>query len=176
MARGEYFCVVNPDIRIQKNPFPALLEALADPASPSPHRSCTHLPGRSRTAPVASTPAILLRKLRGGRPEPDYPLTAPVVFPDWVAGMFMVFRREAFAALGGFDERYFLYYEDVDVCARARSRGMEVALVTDASVVHHARRASRRNLRHVLWHARSALRYFAQPRTPRPGPHRPPQA
>ncbi|MCC6611313.1 MAG: glycosyltransferase family 2 protein [Burkholderiales bacterium] len=120
------------------------------------------------------TPATLLRKLASGQPALDYQLSAPVIFPDWVAGMFMIFRRDAFAALGGFDERYFLYYEDVDVCARARSHDMEIALVTNVSVVHHARRASRGDLRHALWHVRSALRYFALGGTPWRGRQRPP--
>lgn len=174
LARGEYFCVVNPDIRIRANPFPALLEALRDPrvavAAPVVRNPAGEIEDSARRFP---TPSILLRKLGGARPAPDYALTAPIVFPDWVAGMFMLFRREAFSALGGFDERYFLYYEDVDICARARSRGMEIALATAASVTHHAQRASHRNLQHALWHARSALRYFTRARPPRSTRQRP---
>jgi len=174
LARGEHFCVVNPDIRIHANPFPALLDALRDPrlaiAAPVVRNAAGEIEDSARRFP---TPAILLRKLGGVRPAPDYALTAPIVFPDWVAGMFMLFRREVFAALGGFDERYFLSYEDVDICARARSRGMEIALATAASVTHHAQRASRRNLQHALWHARSALRYFTRERPPRSTRRRP---
>jgi hypothetical protein len=43
-----------------------------------------------------------------------------------VAGMFMLLRREAFAQVGGFDERYFMYCEDFDLCARLRLAGWHV--------------------------------------------------
>jgi len=161
-SRGEYFCVLNPDIRIRANPFPLLVDALQDPriavAAPLVLGPDGEIEDSARRFP---TPGILLRKLLHLHTKREYPLAEPVAFPDWVAGMFMLFRRDAFDALNGFDERYYLYYEDVDLCARARKRGMEVALVTGASVTHDARRTSRRNLRYMLWHARSALRFLA---------------
>jgi N-acetylglucosaminyl-diphospho-decaprenol L-rhamnosyltransferase len=160
-SRGEYFCVLNPDIRIRHDPFPRLVDALRDlrvaVSAPLVLGPDGQVEDSARRFP---TPGILFRKLIGAHATLEYSFDAPVVFPDWVAGMFMLFKRESFAALEGFDERYHLYYEDVDLCSRARDSGMEIALVTGASVVHDARRASRRNLWHMLWHARSALRYL----------------
>ena len=85
----------------------------------------------------------------------DPPLPAP-----WVAGMFMLLRSKDYAALAGFDEGFFLYYEDVDLCARVWNCGRSVMLCPSVHVVHDARRASRRNLRHMLWHATSMARYL----------------
>jgi GT2 family glycosyltransferase len=48
----------------------------------------------------------------------------------------------------------------VDLCRRLRLRGYEIKLVPQACVTHEARRASRRDPRHMLWHARSMLRYL----------------
>jgi GT2 family glycosyltransferase len=79
---------------------------------------------------------------------------------EWVAGMFIGFRRDAYARVGGFDERYFLYYEDVDICRRLRSHGYKVVYDTTVSVIHEARRASRRDPRLMGIHAASALRYL----------------
>jgi GT2 family glycosyltransferase len=90
----------------------------------------------------------------------DYQASIIPFFPHWVAGMFMLLRSETYTAIGGFDERYYLYYEDVDLCRRLRARGLEVVLVPEAHVVHLARRASWHDLQHFLWHARSALRYL----------------
>ena len=72
----------------------------------------------------------------------------------------MLFRSEDFARLKGFDERFFLYYEDVDICIRVWQLSLRVAACPRVSVVHHARRDSRRSLRHLRWHLESMGRYF----------------
>ena len=160
-ARGNYFCVMNPDIRLQADPFPPLVSALADPgvavAAPLVCNSDGAIEDSARIFP---TPGQILRKALSGRKSLDYVIGADPIEPDWVAGMFMLFRRETFAQLGGFDERFHLYYEDVDLCARARLTGLRIALDPRARVVHQARRASHRQLRFAGWHARSMLRFF----------------
>jgi len=156
-----FFCVLNPDVRLQGNPFPALLVslgggiALCAPVVLSP---CGEVEDSARYFPTFRN---LFAKLMGwgdGRYQPvssDRPLE-----PDWLAGMFMVFSSHAYAALGGFDEGYFLYYEDVDICARLWRSGRSLQVCQRVSVIHAAQRASRRNLRHTWWHLVSMTRYF----------------
>lgn len=55
---------------------------------------------------------------------------------DWVVGAAMVVRRDAFLQIGGFDERFFLYFEETDLCDRLWSHGWCVLTATNASVVH----------------------------------------
>ncbi|MER3452503.1 MAG: dTDP-Rha--alpha-D-GlcNAc-pyrophosphate polyprenol alpha-3-L-rhamnosyltransferase, partial [Acidimicrobiia bacterium] len=55
---------------------------------------------------------------------------------DWVSGTFMVLRRSAFEDVGGFDESYFMYVEDVDLCWRLRRAGWEVVYEPAGRVVH----------------------------------------
>jgi N-acetylglucosaminyl-diphospho-decaprenol L-rhamnosyltransferase len=74
--------------------------------------------------------------------------------------MFMLFRRDAFERVRGFDERYFLYYEDVDICRRLGAAAFRVVATPRAQAIHEAQRASRRNPRYMYWHARSMLRYL----------------
>jgi GT2 family glycosyltransferase len=62
---------------------------------------------------------------------------------DWVSGSCMLVRRDAFNRVGGFDERYFLYWEDADLCRRLRSAGYRVRYCPDAHVVHTVGRSSR---------------------------------
>ncbi len=55
---------------------------------------------------------------------------------DWITGAFLGFRRELFDRIGGFDESYFMYYEDVDFCLRARLAGFPSYFVPSAKAVH----------------------------------------
>ncbi|HEY1303484.1 MAG TPA: glycosyltransferase family 2 protein [Vicinamibacterales bacterium] len=65
------------------------------------------------------------------------------VIVDWVSGACMLVRRAAFESVGGFDERYFMYWEDADLCRRLRARGYHVRYVPGATVVHSVGRSSR---------------------------------
>jgi len=167
MAKGEFLCVVNPDIRVPEDPFPELTACLNNPrvgvAAPLVRAPNGSVEDSARRFP---TPRILFgkvfRRILGIPEAPDYATSDPIIYPDWVAGMFMLFKRETFASAGGFDEGYFLYYEDVDLCARLRANGLSVAQVTTRHVVHAARRTSHTNPRYASWHFRSMLRYFSK--------------
>jgi N-acetylglucosaminyl-diphospho-decaprenol L-rhamnosyltransferase len=160
-ARSEYFCVLNPDIRIEQDPFPALLNLLANPkvgvAAPLVVNPLGGVEDSARRFPTLSS---ILRKFIVGDHAVDYPIANEVVFPDWVAGMFMIFRTEIYRAISGFDESYFLYYEDVNLCWSLQRRGYGVALVPAARVVHTAQRASHHDLKHFYWHLSSMLRFL----------------
>lgn len=106
--------------------------------------------------------SIGLKALRLGNGRP-YLLGTEVLEPDWTAGMFMLLRTTVFAEVGGFDTRYFLYYEDVDLCARLRLSGYRVVVTPEATVVHAAQRSSHRRVRYLVWHLRSMLRFFCSP-------------
>jgi hypothetical protein len=82
--------------------------------------------------------------------------------PDWIAGMFMLWQSDKFKELGGFDQSFWLYYEDVDICARSHMRGWRCAVVRDLYVIHDAQRRSHRSLRYLLWHLASMFRYLAR--------------
>jgi len=62
---------------------------------------------------------------------------------DWVSGACMLVRRSAFDEVGGFDPRYFLYWEDADLCRRLRARGHEIRYVPGATAVHQVGHSSR---------------------------------
>lgn len=117
-------------------------------------------PAPQKTARLFPTAGKLLGKLFGGSTGPDYPTDRGPMGVDWIAGMFLLFRSEAFRSVHGFDERYFLYYEDVDLCRRLRRRGDRVVYVPDAEVVHDARRASHRDLAQMRHHVASIVRYL----------------
>jgi GT2 family glycosyltransferase len=160
-SQGAYFCVLNPDIRIGEDPFPALIDELASPrvgvVAPKIMSPAGNIEDSARRFP---TPCFIVRKMFGLASGLDYPIDQMTLSPDWIAGMFMLFPKNVYAELAGFDERYFLYYEDVDLCRRLRKRGYEIRLVPSISAVHDARRESHRSLRHLRWHLASILRFF----------------
>lgn len=63
-------------------------------------------------------------------------LTRRRQYPDWVSGACLLVRRDDAEAVGGFDERFFMYTEDVDFCAAVRSRRRRVLFTPDVEVVH----------------------------------------
>lgn len=161
LAGGGYFCVLNPDIRLNANPFPSLIAALTDAKVGVAAPRITSPSGETEdSARRFPTLWVILRKAFTGTQYHDYQVTNAPLHPEWVAGMFMLFRSEVFRQLGGFDERYFLYYEDVDLCLRLRRLGYDALLEPRAVALHDARRASHRDLRHFVWHARSLVRFL----------------
>lgn len=156
-ARQPYFCVLNPDVEILSDPFPALVDAarasgggLAYPRQLS--RAGAPQDG-SRRVP---TPGDLLNRhlLRRDGAAPGR--------PEFVTGACMLFDASTYAALRGFDERYFMYCEDVDLCLRIQAAGGRLA-PAGVDIVHEAQRASRRRLRPMMWHVASFLRLWASP-------------
>lgn len=163
-ATGQYFCVINPDIRFGSDPFSELLTCLNHPTvgvmAPLVVGPAGALEDSARRFP---TPSIILSKVFGQRKLADYSLNDQHIEPDWIGGMFMLFPRHVFQQLLGFDERYFLYYEDVDLCGRLQLAGYRVAVCPGSQVVHHAQRSSHRSLKYLRWHLASMLRFFMSP-------------
>ncbi|MDD2881587.1 MAG: glycosyltransferase [Rhodoferax sp.] len=163
-ASGQYFCVINPDIRFESEPFSALLVYLRNPVvgvvAPLVLGPDGGIENSVRRFP---TPLTILFKVVGANQKSDYSLITRDFEPDWVGGMFMLFSHQVFDEVHGFDERYFLYYEDVDLCGRLRLAGYQVAVCSDSQVIHHAQRSSHRSLKFLRWHIASMLRFFLSP-------------
>jgi GT2 family glycosyltransferase len=140
-------CVINEDGSPQGN-------ARGDPTM------MTGLFGRStllsRMFPSA---AVARRNVRIPRTAQERESAASV---DWVSGSCLLVRRAAFNEVGGFDERYFLYWEDADLCRRLRNAGWSIRFRPDARVVHVGARSSRtvKPLAIRAFH-RSAYLYYA---------------
>ena len=160
-SRGRYFCVLNPDIRLIGNPFDTLIVCLdntkAGVVAPRIISPNGVIENSARRFP---TPFSIIKKALTGSSGLDYPKIDLGYEPDWVGGMFMLFPRDVFEAIQGFDERYFLYYEDVDLCARLRMAKFSIFLCPQAKAVHDARYDSHHNAKYRQWHLKSMLRFF----------------
>lgn len=161
ISASPYFCIINPDIRLKQNPFPELLKHIEAAAgamiAPGVVDASGELEASARKYP---SPWRIARKLFGYKDPPPPMLGSQLQRPDWVGGMFMLFNSEVYRRLGGFDERYFMYYEDVELCARLKLNHQGPLYCSDVLVVHDARRDSHRNWRYLRWHIASMLRFF----------------
>ena len=79
--------------------------------------------------------------------------------PPIVSGCFMLFRTDVLQQLGGFDPRFFLYFEDFDISLRA-GKISRIAYVPQVKVVHHGGHASRKGWRHIWMFGRSMVTFF----------------
>lgn len=160
-CRAEYFCVLNPDIEFTQNPFPDLLRSLQSDTSRIVAPAVLNPQGKIEDS-VRRFPSIwsLLKRFAGFADAYQFSLDSAEFAPDWVAGMFMLFPAGFYKQLNGFDESYYMYCEDVDICQRSWVVGQGVLVNPQASVIHNARRASHKNLRHLRWHLRSMARFL----------------
>lgn len=156
------FCVLNPDIECIDDPFPELLKCLQTLGtalvSPLVISSSHSIEDSARFFPTL--PGIFNKFIFAYDGRWPLDLNQRLNYPDWVAGMFMLFPATLYKQIGGFDQNYYLYYEDVDICRRIRTLGYQVALCTQVKVIHNAQRASRKNIKFLYWHVKSLCRYL----------------
>jgi N-acetylglucosaminyl-diphospho-decaprenol L-rhamnosyltransferase len=148
-AHAPLLLFMNPDVRVETDAVEKAVAYLADPAHASVgvlgiqlldaegnvQRSCARAP----TAAVLLLHTLFLDRLWPTLVPPhflaewDHGETRSV---DQVMGAFLMIRRALFEQLGGFDERFFLYYDDVDLCLRARQAGWSVVHFAGARAQH----------------------------------------
>lgn len=162
ISQGAYFVVINPDIRLPHLRLDALREIVnldrTGACAPLVVNSSGRLEDSARRFPTVTR---LLRRVVLHDRSLDYEWRDTSQEVDWVAGMFVMFRHEAFEQVKGFDDRrFFMYFEDVDICQRLKRLGWGVHVQPAVRVIHDAQRASNRQLKHLWWHLTSAARYL----------------
>lgn len=153
-AAEPFVCVLNPDVVLACEPFAALAQAAGQPgtgcAYPLQVDAQGALQDSERELP---TPAALWRRRALRRRE---------LRVDWVNAACLLLPQPVWQTLGGFDESYFMYCEDVDLCLRLRLAGLTLARVP-VQIEHAGQRASHRQAAHLHWHIRSLLRLWRSP-------------
>ncbi len=155
LSRGRYVLFLNPDIVVLDGALETLVAFMDDnpdvgvcgPRLLNPDMS--HQPSFRKY----STPKILL--MRGLKLDSFFPDSrclkdyfmddVTVDFPinvDWLMGSAMMFRRNAFEKVSGFDERYPLYFEDQDLCRRTWESNYRVTFIPQAEMIHYYGRDS----------------------------------
>lgn len=174
MSRSRYCLFLNPDARISAGTVDKLIQfAEEHPRAGILGPEVLDEDGRTRQLSCRSFPtigslffhrfSILNRLFPDNRWRKEYLLvtqsSSEATRVDWVSGCCMLARREMLAELGGFDERFFLFSEDVDLCLRARQGHWEVYYCPQTSVTHRIGGSSR-SLRPIVERHRSVWLYY----------------
>lgn len=173
-STADYVLVINPDVEMQPDALSNGIRHLAtepdcgmvSPVAVFPDGQPQHL--------VKRHPGILTLALRGFAPRAIQALFVErlaryecreVSFDqtirgcEIVSGCWMLMRGSLWRQLGGFDERFFLYFEDFDLCHRA-SQLARIDRVSACRIAHAGGNAGRKGLAHIMLFVRSALTYF----------------
>ncbi len=179
-ATGEYLMLLNPDITVFKGQMETLLEeadrvpsaGIFGPKLLNPDRSVQRWFYRFPSPGVPIYRRTPLGKTKRGNrvldryfmkdQNPDESMEV-----DGFFGSALLVRRNVFEELGGFDERFFMYFEDIDLCRRTWEKGWRIQYVPSSMFVHYHQRSSDvRNPIQILRnrlareHIKSGVRYF----------------
>jgi GT2 family glycosyltransferase len=178
LCTAPFVLIMNPDCRLEPGAIDALASELAQ------HADCAvvgprilspdgTVQGTARGDPDmftglfgrASTLRRLLPRLAVARRnvrDDEVAAGGASVAVDWVSGACLLARRDALARVGGFDERFFMYWEDADLCRRLRAAGYRTRYVPAATAVHRVGHSSRTVRRFAIraFHE-SAYLYYA---------------
>lgn len=158
-SKAEYLLVLNPDVVVAQGAVDSLLDhmrshprvGIAGSKLLNPDGSLQYSCRRFYTLKTLLYRRTFLGKIFSKDPVvsehlmADWDHSTPREV-DWVLGACMMVRRSAVEEVGPADERFFLYFEDVDWCYRMKSRGWEVHYCPESVMVHHHRRDSARGL------------------------------
>lgn len=173
---GAYHLVLNPDVELAEDALQrgiARLEEDEDTVLLSPYAAA---PDGSQEYLCKRHPSVLVLLLRAFAPGlgwrlcprqmaayqmsdvcgPDLELEVPLA-----SGCFMLVRGDALRAVGGFDDSYFMYFEDFDLSLRLAAFG-RILYLPAVRIVHHGGYAGRKGLKHVWLFMTAGIRFFRQ--------------
>jgi GT2 family glycosyltransferase len=143
-----YALIMNPDVTIEPAAVERLVCLLEEHPEAGMAAPATRIgAGQYQPAGGLPTPFSLAREAMGRKagargPKPILPGTAPYA-TDWLCGAVMLARSAAFRQVGGFDPRFFLYFEETDLCARMLRAGYGLWAAGDAEASHLGSMSSR---------------------------------
>jgi GT2 family glycosyltransferase len=145
LSRGEWRLLLNPDITLSEGFLDGVLRLAEQIGTDEPRAGIIgfHLRNSDGSQQLSCGPFPTLLStlwrllLPRSRRKYQAPRSLERCEVPWVTGCCMLLRRACLEDLGGLDEEFFLYYEDVDLCRRAHERGWSVCYEPNLAVIHH---------------------------------------
>jgi N-acetylglucosaminyl-diphospho-decaprenol L-rhamnosyltransferase len=165
LEKNDYFLVLNPDVEISVEALSKLLTAATKNQSDIStinlfrNTDMTIYDYSIRKKPTLLNP---IKTIFGFKRNDFYnkdEIKNPIEV-DWASGSFLLFKSDCYQSLNGFNEKYFMYFEDADICRRAHSKNYSVVYYPEIKAVHYASFKNRKIFsRHTLWYLFSSVRY-----------------
>ncbi|MDZ7320186.1 glycosyltransferase family 2 protein [Kosakonia sacchari] len=165
MGDDDVFIVLNPDVKIDNNSVEQLVSTMFERkirvASISLYKDADY---NTRDYSVRHFPQLysFVSSFLGFANKTFIrSATDQITTVDWAAGSFLAFNAGHYRKLRGFDERYFMYCEDIDICYRSYKMGYPMQYVPYICAIHLAKHQNRKVFsKHFYWHAKSAFRFL----------------
>ncbi len=169
---SKYHLILNPDVSFSPCVIPNLLAVMKNESSVAMIAPRVLFPDGSHQNSCRRYPSIfelLIRRLgvfkkifpsmikRGEYKDKDL---KKVFYPEYLHGCFQLFKTNDFIAIKGFDERYFLYMEDADICRKIDQLGKKKLYFPQEKIVHVLKKGSSKRLRLLIIHISSIIKYF----------------
>ncbi|MDT7831112.1 glycosyltransferase family 2 protein [Flavobacteriaceae bacterium S356] len=165
---SEYHLFLNPDVAFKPNVIPNLMEQLSKDQNVSMISPKVLYPDGELQYTCRKYPRFLdliirrlgiFKKRVYNKEYRDQDLTK-TLYPDFIHGCFLLFKTQDLIDIKGFDERYFLYMEDADICRKIDAAGKKKMYYPQEEIVHIHRKGSNKSIRLFFRHLISAIKYF----------------
>ncbi len=166
LGKNDYFLVLNPDVEISLESIEQLLYIVTtnnyaiSTINLFKNREMTEYDNSIRRYPSILNPIKTVLKIKRTDHYDKSKITQPMTV-DWAAGSFLLFKYEIYKQLDGFDEKYFMYFEDVDICKRVKNKNHHLYYIPIIKGIHLAQHKNRNLFSlEVLYYLNSYFKYY----------------
>jgi len=165
---SDFHLILNPDVVFLADVIPNLIKEIKSNSEVSFITPKVVYPNKDKQFVCRKHPTffdLINRKLNISKSKiskneyQDQDLEKPF-YPDFIHGCFMLFKTEDFKRLKGFDERYFLYMEDADMCRKIDNLGKKKLFYPKIEITHQHQKGSSKSIKLFFYHLSSAFKYF----------------
>lgn len=165
---SDYHLILNPDVEFNSDVIPSLVNvierdkdvAMIAPKVIFPSGEHQHTCRKYPTfLEMISRRLKVFKNYTQNHEYRDLDLSKPF-YPEFIHGCFYIFKTEDFVKIGGFDERYFLYMEDVDICRKIDQLGKKKLYYPNVQITHILKKESSKSVRLFFTHLNSSFKYF----------------
>ncbi|AUC85504.1 glycosyl transferase family 2 [Polaribacter sp. ALD11] len=167
---SQFHLILNPDVIFSSEVIPNLIKALENNSEVSfvtpkvlyPTKEMQYVCRRHPTFFDLINRKLKISKSQIIKNEYQDDNLEKSLYPDFIHGCFMLFKTADFISLTGFDERYFLYMEDADICRKIKKTKKKILYFPNVEITHQHQKGSSKNIKLFLYHLSSALKYFTK--------------